>query len=261
MDRRQNIQSVVMIGSGNVATHLALALKKQNISILQVYSPTTAHASELAQKTGAQSISQINEIRADADLYLISISDDQIQALSENLPNLNGFVAHTSGITALEALEKHNQRGVFYPLQTFSKNREVDMSEVPFCIEAADTDTFDRLTALAEKLSQKVYSVSTEKRKQLHLAAVLVNNFPTHLYHLSQSFLEEQELDFDILRPLITETGAKIKEIKPEQAQTGPARRGDLKTMKIHKEILQSHPDILALYELISNQILRNYHE
>ncbi|MBN2615031.1 MAG: DUF2520 domain-containing protein [Bacteroidales bacterium] len=261
MSRPHPIQSVVVIGSGNVATHLAQAFKEKGLSLVQVYSPTAAHAEELARKTGAQPLTRLQQLNTDADLYLISISDDQIQSLSEHLPPLHGIVAHTSGITALAALHRHRRHGVFYPLQTFSKNREVELQNVPFCIEAGDDDTADRLSGLAAQLSSKVYPVSTEKRKQLHLAAVLVNNFPTHLYHLAQTFLEQQELDFDLLRPLITETGAKMLEMDPDQAQTGPARRGDRQALNLHKELLQSQPEILALYELISNQIVRTYHE
>ncbi|MBN2638832.1 MAG: DUF2520 domain-containing protein [Bacteroidales bacterium] len=253
-----NIQSVVLIGSGNVATHLAQALKQQNIAVVQVFSPNPAHAARLAHTIGTRAVSDINIIDRSADLYLISISDDQIENVSDLLPEIKGIVAHTSGITALEALNKHRNSGVFYPLQTFSKNRTVDLNTVPFCIEASDPETSEALTGLAKKLSSKVYPVSTEKRKQLHLAAVLVNNFPTYLYQKAMDLLNENDLDFDMLRPLITETGAKIMEMNPAAAQTGPARRGDQKTINIHKELLQHHPEILAVYELISNQIEKN---
>lgn len=261
MSDTHNIQSVVICGSGNVATHLAKVLKFHNIDIKQVYSPTTSHAQELANRVGAQAISRMRDIDTSADLYLISISDDQIQNLSDQLPVLKGIVVHTSGITELNALNKHKKRGVFYPLQTFSKRRAVDFLDIPFCIEAADKKTENQLKTLAGKFSHKVFSISTEKRKQLHLAAVLVNNFPTHLYRLAKDILNKNDLDFDMLRPLITETGVKVMKMEPKKAQTGPAHRGDKKTIEIHRELLQHQPDILALYELISKQITNYNYE
>lgn len=250
-----NIQSVVLLGSGNVSTHLAINFKAQNIEIKQIFSPTLTHAQALAKKVGAQAISSISKLNHTADLYLISITDDEIENLSCKLPNIKGIVAHTSGITALSTLKKHKKRGVFYPLQTFSKTRAVDFFNIPFCIEASNTETEEQLKSLAHKLSQKVFIISTEKRKTLHLAAVLVNNFPTYLYRLANDILKKENLDFDLLKPLIIETGNKILEMAPEKAQTGPARRGDKKTMEIHKKLLQNQPDILALYELMSKQI------
>ena len=256
-----SIHNAVVIGSGNVATHLAMALFQQGIHILQVYSPTREHAEALARKTQALAVFDPDVLNTTADLYLISISDDKIEAFSHRLPDVKGIVVHTSGITPLQVLDKHPRHGVFYPLQTFSKNRSVDLSHVPFCLEASDKGTLEALTALAQQFSDNIHTIPSEARKQLHLAAVLVNNFPTHLYRLAAQLLEENGLGFDLLRPLITETGAKVMEMAPADAQTGPARRGDTGAMEKHLALLELYPDIRTLYEIISKQIVHDHHE
>jgi predicted short-subunit dehydrogenase-like oxidoreductase (DUF2520 family) len=256
-----SIHNAVVIGSGNVATHLALALYQQKIHILQVYSPTPEHAEALAQQTQSLAVFDPDVLNTTADLYLISISDDEIENFSRRLPALNGIVVHTSGITPLSALDKHPRHGVFYPLQTFSKNRNVDLAHVPFCLEASDKKTLKVITALAQQFSNNIHNIPSAARRQLHLAAVLVNNFPMHLYRLAGQLLEENGLDFDLLRPLITETGEKVMEMDPADAQTGPARRGDTEAMEKHLALLEQHPDIKTLYEIISKQIVHNHHE
>jgi predicted short-subunit dehydrogenase-like oxidoreductase (DUF2520 family) len=159
------------------------------------------------------------------------------------------------------ALENTKRFGVFYPLQTFSKGRKVNMHQVPVCLEASSAEILMVLTVLADAIGDAVFEINSRQRKFLHLAAVMVNNFTNHLYHLAEEFLEDRELGFDLLKPLIVETALKVTEIDPSTAQTGPARRGDKQTIQKHLELLDGNPEYKQIYEIISSQILKRYHE
>lgn len=261
MKLNNKIQSVVFLGSGNVATHLAVALYHAGLEILQIYSPNIDHAQKLSAQTGSAATEDILKINPDADLYLICISDDKIKSLVQKLPLVSGIVAHTSGIIDVEVLERFKQFGVFYPLQTFSKNRPVDIDSVPFCIEGNNETTQKALFDLAGKLSRSVHYISSADRKQMHLAAVFVNNFPNYLYAAAEQLLGEKNMNFKLLLPLLRETAAKMDQMKPSEAQTGPARRNDLNTIKIHSEMLKNNPELLEIYQLFSHQILSKYHD
>ncbi|MBE0651174.1 MAG: DUF2520 domain-containing protein [Bacteroidales bacterium] len=261
MKLKKEIKSVVFIGSGNVATHLSVALHKMGMPILQIYSPNIEHARLLARKTESSAIHDLSEINPEADLYLISIPDDKIIKVIDELKPFSGIAAHTSGIVEMKVLEKFENFGVFYPLQTFSKNRPVDITTVPFCIEGNSEDTQNTLFDLAKKLSRSVQYINSVDRKQIHLAAVFVNNFPNHLYAAAENLLKEKNISFEILLPLLQETAAKMQDLKPEEAQTGPARRNDLNTIKTHSAMLKNHPELLEIYQLFSHQILKKYHD
>lgn len=252
---------MVFLGSGNVATHFALALHHAGLQILQVYSPNIEHAKKLSAQTGSDATNHISDINPDADLYLISIPDDQISPVVRKLPMFSGIVAHTSGFVEMKVLDRFKHFGVFYPLQTFSKSRAVDLKQVPFCLEGNDEKTQKTLFNLAGKLSQSVQYINSTDRKQIHLAAVFINNFPNHLYAAAEQLIEEKKLSFDILLPLLQETAAKMNQLKPGEAQTGPARRNDLNTIKIHSEMLRNNPELFEIYQLFSHQILSKYHD
>jgi predicted short-subunit dehydrogenase-like oxidoreductase (DUF2520 family) len=258
---KEKITSVVLLGSGNVATHLSLALRGVGVQILQIYSPNPEHAGTLAEMTDSQAVHRISDINPDADLYLISVSDDKIRNIVDEMKSVSGIVAHTSGMVGMQALEKFENFGVFYPLQSFSKDRQVDISRVPFCIEGNKEDTQRQLFDLAGRLSGSVQYIHSMDRKQIHLAAVFVNNFPNHLYAAAEKLLKEKNLDFEILLPLLQETAAKMKDLKPDDAQTGPARRHDLNTIKNHSGMLENHPELLKIYQLFNHQILNKYHD
>lgn len=261
MKQHNEIKSVVFLGSGNVATHLSVALHLKGIQILQIYSHNHNHAETLARKTNSQAINDLSDIRQDADLYLISISDDNIQDIVNKMVTPNGIVAHTSGIVEMKALKKFKHFGVFYPLQTFSKTRSIEMESIPFCIEGNDMKTRKALFNLAKKISHSVRYINSSERKQIHLAAVFVNNFTNHLYAKAEKLLEEKNINFEILLPLIQETAAKLNQLKPCDAQTGPARRKDLNTIKIHSDMLKKKPELFEIYQLFSHQILKKYHD
>ncbi len=256
-----DIQTVVVIGSGNVAGHLAKAFREAGRSILQVFSPDTGHASSLAEKVGAEVASRLFAVTKEADLYLLAVPDKKITTVAARLPLVKGIVCHTSGITPLNVLARFENYGVFYPLQTFSKERVPDISQVPFCLEASSDIVYNRLQTLAGKLSQRVYAVDSARRKNLHLAAVLVNNFPNYLYAEAEGFLKENHLSMKMLLPLMRETVAKIETMPAKEAQTGPAMRGDHETIDKHLKMLENKNDLRAVYQILTQQILKKYHE
>lgn len=247
---------IVLLGSGRVATQLGLALQQAGEEIVQVFSPTQAHASALAEKLRALAVSQLSEVRTDADLYIISVKDDAISELASSL-KVNGIVVHTSGSTDLSILApSSNQIGVFYPLQTFSEQKRVDFSEVPLALEANKPEVLGVLKKLAKKLSRQVIEMNSEQRMILHVAAVFACNFSNHLYTIAQQLLASQNLDFNLLRPLIAETAAKVQQSLPGEVQTGPAIRKDEKILQKHLNLLSKNPPLQEIYRLLSQSIV-----
>lgn len=251
---------IVCIGSGNVATHLAIAFKSIGAEIVQVWSQDHKNAEILAALTKARSFQNWNDLDRSADCYLIAVKDDFIPQIATHLKGVKGIVVHTSGATAMAALAGTGTGyGVLYPLQTFSKTKAVDLIKVPFCIEGDRPETLEKISAIAHLLSSSVSVVSSEQRKILHLAAVLACNFSNHLYHLSSQLLAQHALNFDLLKPLILETAEKVQFASPADVQTGPAIRNDQETMKKHLELLQDSPDVQQIYQLLSNSIKKTY--
>ena len=194
------------------------------------------------------------------DLILISVPDAEIGEAFEGLQKSEGIVAHTSGFGSIEVLSSAKHFGVFYPLQTFTKNKEIDLSDVPFCIEGNNQETETQLKELAGKLSKNIQCINSEDRRYLHLAAVMVNNFTNHIYHIAGDILKEKGINFDLLLPLIRETANKIKTLDPDQAQTGPAKRNDTSTILEHEKMLSNLPEYREVYRLMSAQIKKKYH-
>ncbi|MDB5137202.1 MAG: oxidoreductase [Mucilaginibacter sp.] len=249
---------ITIIGSGNVATHLAAAFKNAGHAIVQIYSRDLQNASLLAYHVRADAIDDLELINQHTDLFVIAVKDDAIETISAALAQYQKLIVHTSGATDLQTLLKYTQNaGVFYPLQTFSKTREVDFNSVPLCIEGADEHINAQLKELAYTITQNVYQINSAERKTLHLAAVFAANFPNYLYHISQQLLADQQLPFDLLRPLILETAKKVQEHLPASVQTGPAIRNDEKTMKSHLYQLHEKPELEALYKLLSQGIIK----
>ncbi|MBS1446553.1 MAG: DUF2520 domain-containing protein, partial [Odoribacter sp.] len=229
-------KKIVLIGAGNVAHHLAPALLRAGMNLCQIYSRTLESARELGRKTGITYTSDTFAVYPDGDIYIFCVSDDALLSVFKSLRiNEEALILHTSGSVPLDIFKPYRQNyGVLYPLQTFSKTRNLDFGEIPLCIEAPDKEVLKTIGQIADKLSSKVYEISSEKRKKLHLAAVLANNFTNHLYHMAGKLLEKEDLDFNLLRPLIFETAHKVMQMIPENAQTGPARRGDTNILNLH---------------------------
>jgi len=249
---------ITIIGSGNVATHLAAAFKNAGHAIVQVYSRDLQHASLLAYHVRANAIDNLDEIDPETDLFVIAVKDDAIETVTAALAKYQKLMVHTSGATSLQTLLAHTENaGVFYPLQTFSKTKEVDFNTVPVCIEGGNEEITSILNVLAYTITQNVYRINSDERRTLHLAAVFACNFPNYLYYLSQQLLAEKQLPFDLLRPLILETAQKVQEHLPADVQTGPAIRNDEKTMGNHLQQLALNPQLQVLYELLSQGIIK----
>ena len=243
---------VVLIGSGNVASHLIQAmLSTADIELVQVFARNPSSLLHLLPKE--KIVSKYSEI-AVADVYIISVSDNAIAEVSEQLPFENQLVVHTSGSSELAVLNAKNRKGVFYPLQTFTKNKEIDFAPIPFCLEAENEEDFQLLEKLARYISQKVYAINSSQRKSLHVAAVFVCNFVNHLYAIGNEICDENNVPFEILHPLIQETALKIVELSPKEAQTGPAVRNDTKTIEKHIEFLENKT-YKQLYQLLTQSI------
>ncbi|WP_417290137.1 Rossmann-like and DUF2520 domain-containing protein [Corallibacter sp.] len=248
--------SVNILGAGNVATHLFKAFQKsEHISVNQWYNRDISKISTYKNEVSTiDNISQLEE----ADIYIIAVSDDAISKLSQSLTNKNQLVVHTSGSVSVYDLDKTLRRGVFYPLQTFSKTASVDFSNVPFCIETIDKQDLELLKNLADSIGSQWYKISTEQRQTLHLSAVFVNNFTNQLYRIAHEISDIQNINFDILKPLILETANKVQHMSPYMAQTGPAMRNDKKTIKKHLKSLENEQH-KAIYKLLTESIKKTH--
>jgi predicted short-subunit dehydrogenase-like oxidoreductase (DUF2520 family) len=247
--------TVSIIGSGNVALHLISAFKKaEGVSLLQVVARNPEAVAPLLEPS--QIIIDCEDM-VKVDLVLLAVSDSAITAVSSQIPFENQLVAHTSGSVPMHDLDSKNHRGVFYPLQTFTKGKEVDFTNIPLCLEAEHTADYSVLEAVAKSITKITYPISSEQRKALHVAAVFVCNFVNYMYQLGSDLCDEHHLDFALLRPLIQETAAKVMTISPKEAQTGPARRQDSTTINAHLNYL-NEPHQKELYTLLTKSIIDN---
>ncbi|RYE16337.1 MAG: DUF2520 domain-containing protein [Sphingobacteriaceae bacterium] len=249
---------ITLIGSGNVATHLGAALKNAGHKIVQVWSQNLQHAALLAYHIKAEPIAQLNELSAETDLIIISIKDDALEEVASFINLKNVLVVHTSGAVSMQVLQKYfNNCGVFYPLQTFSKVRELDFRSVPLCIESTDKNSMQVLLDLGRTISNNVQIIDSDQRKILHVAAAFACNFPNYLFGLAADLLQQNHMDFSLLKPLILETALKVQEHQPKNVQTGPAIRRDEKTMQMHLSLLEQHPALQEIYKLLSQGIIK----
>lgn len=243
--------NLVILGAGNLATHLAeVFYKTKDIRLVQVYNHNAEALEPFKRITGTTT--DINHLEK-ADVYLIVLKDDVIGEVARKIPKTGALLAHTSGSAPLKTLQHFDNYGVFYPLQSFSKDRKVDFKEIPLCLEANSAKNLGILKALAGSISEHILEINSNQRKTLHLAAVYVNNFTNHLYALGAALCEKNNLSFDILKPLIRETASKIENLAPQEAQTGPALRNDLKTINSHLELLD--PDQQNIYKTLTQSI------
>ena len=249
---------IVLVGAGNVATHLGMAWQKAGYEIIQVYSRTSASALELANRLGVGYTTSLEGICTDADVYVVMVKDAVLQEL---IPSVvkgrdDALFVHTAGSMPMSVWEGHALRhGVLYPMQTFSKAREVDFASVSFFVEANGDSDLMILKNMASILSPKVYEATSAQRTSLHMAAVFACNFTNHMYALSAHMLKKHGLPFESMLPLIDETARKVHELQPLEAQTGPAVRRDVNVMNKHLEMLVEEPKIRNIYKIISDNI------
>ncbi len=254
---------IVIIGAGNVATHLAKRLQKKGYEILQILSRSEKNAKELSLNTHSTYTTNIKKINKQADIYILCTPDDAIENIAKKLKLPKKLILHTSGSVDMNVLKKiSSNTGVLYPLQSFSKQVKVTFASVPLLIEANNATSLNELKLLAQFLSKHVSEVNSKDRLKLHLAATMVNNFTNHLYTLSYEFLSKENVDlFKLVMPLIKQSTKKIKHEKPSDLQTGPAKRGDKKTIKKHIDLLKMYPEQKKVYELFTTLIEKKYND
>lgn len=242
---------ISIIGFGNVARHLADAFEQtRDTELVQVFS-RSGNSETLPYSD--RIISQLEDL-GDADLYIISVSDAAVESVSKKLPFSGKLVVHTSGSLSMDILDGRNRRGVFYPLQTFSKNKAVAFKSIPICLESELNSDYSLLEKVASFLSQRVYGISSDQRRALHVSAVFASNFANHMYKLGSDICAEHDIPFEILKPLIAETATKIETLSPSEAQTGPAIRHDRNTIDAHLALL-SDANQRHIYEIITSSI------
>lgn len=269
---------IVLIGAGNLATHLGKALHAAGHDMVQVFSRTMQSAETLASLLDAEPLTDIAQVRDDADVYVFSVKDSALPQLVAQLcrheaDGLGEDVAedalhtgkkgkhervflHTAGSMPMSVFKGMAQHyGVLYPMQTFSKQREVDFSIIPCFVEASDEFAQKQIEGLAREISGRVYQLSSEDRKYLHLSAVFACNFANHCYAISQELLQEHGIPFDVMLPLISETAAKVHEMMPKDAQTGPAVRYDENVIGKQSKLLENHPHFKKVYDSMSKSI------
>lgn len=256
---------IVFIGAGNLATQLSLAFQRAGHSVTQVFSRTETNASALASRLGCKWTTSLDHVRTDAHLYVISVCDSALQQVAETLFSVmqsapvadgsltgrRGLFVHTAGSMSVQLLPME-RTGVFYPMQTFGKNNDVDFSQIPVFVESRTDE--ELLNRLASQLSRKVYVLDGSRRKLLHVAAVFACNFTNHMYDLSSRILQEYDIPFDVMLPLIDETVRKVHLMSPREAQTGPAVRYDQNVMHCHEQMLRDE-NMKRIYQLLSESI------
>lgn len=270
------MQEIVLLGSGQVAHHLAIRLSAlEGYRLVAIYSRRQEHAERLARVLGGQETSyghkpqghgtplitsDLSALPRSASYYIYALSDSALESVWAAMPETQGVWIHMAGSVSLEAIERwHRESGVLYPLQTFSQARELDWSDIPIYIEGAGEGTLEAIRRLALALSPKVYQASTADRGKLHLAAVLACNFTNHLVALAESYLEQEGFEAKSLMPLIRETMLKLETLPAMAAQTGPARRGDETTIQRHLALLEHQPELRGLYQALSQSITTLY--
>jgi predicted short-subunit dehydrogenase-like oxidoreductase (DUF2520 family) len=251
--------SIVLIGAGNVATHLADALHNAGHNILTVFSRGLETARLLAAKIDAASVSKLSDLPEEADFYIVSVRDNVLEEVVSNLKVTKGMVVHTSGSTGMDVFQgRLTEYGVFYPFQTFRKEQSMDMANVPLLIESNNTEGLNSIRELAKSISSDVRDISSEMRANLHLTAAFACNFSNYMVAIAEEILKEHQMDKSLLLPLIEETFRKIMLTPAVQNQTGPAIRGDTITMEKHLDLLKKHPEWQKLYILVSQLIQSN---
>lgn len=251
--------NIVLLGSGNIASHIGKAFHTQGHHILQVYSRNLANAHALASVLNADAVDTMKGINPHADLYFIAVADHAIAELTAQLPHTStAVVVHCSGATDIVVLKRFPFHGVIYPVQSLNKDVKTLLQHVPFGIEGNNVEASTRLLELMNSISPQSFVCSSEQRLALHTAAVFANNFSNVLFQIAYDMLHEHQLPFDLLKPLILETAQKVQQQIPKEVQTGPAKRGDVETIQKHLEFISKNPHWLKIYQQLTEEITRN---
>jgi len=259
------IESIVILGAGNVAWHLLESFTLAGFTIQQVFGRNALEAGDFEAFGNTQYITDIHEIDPNADIYFICVNDDAIEEVAGTLPfslDNNQILVHTSGGQSIKLLSKYAQHyGSFWPLQSLTKETQILSNEIPVIITSSDEFTRSSLILLADAISDSFTVIEDDKKQELHLAAVLVNNFTNHLYTLTSEYCTDHGVDFYLLSSLIKETSLKSTGFNPSEIQTGPARRNDNSTIEKHLTQLEEYPDLYKIYCLFTESIIQKYHK
>jgi predicted short-subunit dehydrogenase-like oxidoreductase (DUF2520 family) len=258
-------QNISFIGSGNLAWHLAPALDNAGFVVKEVYSRNTRHAEALTGRLyQAEVKATLDFSTSTSTIFVVATNDEGINEIAREiiLPE-DAVLTHTSGSVPLSDLQfaATPNIGVFYPLQTFTKNKKVDFKQTPIFVESINEETEIVLTSLAKAISNQVRKITSEERKALHVSAVFASNFTNHMLTLSREIMQQHGLEYDWLKPLISETINKSLQLDPEAAQTGPAKRGDLEILEMHMAFLKEDPAKAEIYKIVSQHIIDRYYE
>jgi predicted short-subunit dehydrogenase-like oxidoreductase (DUF2520 family) len=253
------IRKIVLFGAGNLATNLALALKKEGFDILQVYNRTVSHGKKLAEKVDATYISDLSKLNPVADLYIISVSDSAIKSIADKVHLKDKLIIHTSGSMDIDILQRASSNyGVFHSPQTFSKSKPVSFRNLHIDIQANNKRSEEALVEFAGILCNNVHVVNSEQRKIIHIAAVFAGNFTNFMYSIAEDILTGNDLPFDLMHPIIKKTSENSKYKDPFKRQTGPAVREDYEVLANHRKVLAKYPQYRAIYDLISKNIIKH---
>ena len=249
--------NITFIGSGNVAWHLSDILQKNNHNIVEIWSKSEKNAKLLAAKLNCSIISDLNVLKS-TDLIIISVKDDFIIDVLNKIEDFNIPIVHTSGSVGIDIFQNRDNFGIFYPVQSFNKNIDVDFNEIPICIEANNSELEKTLLNLSNSISNSVHLLNPKQIEQLHIAAVFASNFTNHMMSISDQILNSNKMSFDLLKPLIRNTFEKVKNHHPKDVQTGPAIRNDYLIIEKHLKLLEESDDLKIIYSKISNHIINN---
>lgn len=248
---------IAFIGSGNVAWHLAKNFSRLGHPIVGISSRNVEGAKKLALEVGSQAKKIFDLDLCAADLVFLCVPDKAIYEIAQNLDVKNACVVHTSGATHLGVLDKFNNKGVFYPFNTFSKRVEISLDDTPIFVESPTHEKL--LSNLAKSFSKKVHVFNSKQRLQLHIAGTLVNNFVNHILAMGENFMGKNEIDYHLLQPLIERTFSSALKQSPSKVQSGPASRNDRITIEKHRAFLKDHTDLNEIYHVLTNSILKKY--
>ncbi len=252
------MNSIVILGAGNVAFHLTRALIENTFNVRQIFNRTLAHAQEIGEANRISYTDKISEIEK-ADLYIIACSDDGIEEFSHYIPFDDVLVVHTSGSSPISTLKGNYRKGVLYPLQTFTKGRHLRYDEIPFFVEAETPEDVEKLKEMAFRISNDVFELDFAKRMEIQMCGVWACNFVNYMYKIAGDICENNGVPFDVLLPIIKETASKVEELSPYDAQTGPARRGNDVIINRHLNLLEENSKLYDIYKTITDSIRLEY--
>lgn len=260
MNAKHHIKRVTLVGAGNVAHNFGKAFRQAGYLINEIYSRTTKSAVLLSQTLNCNFITDLSLLNKNTDLIVISVNDDALPEVLDKIKLKDIPIVHTSGSNPIDVFKDKGFKnyGIFYPVQSFSKNETESLIPIPICVEGCNRDMENLLLSFASSVTKKVYVLDSEKRKALHVAAIFANNFTNHLYHVAHDLLNKHKISFEIIRPIIEKTSDKIKTDTPKNAQTGPAVRNDNRVIEDHLNFLSKYDDYKEIYRLMTDSIKKS---